>query len=65
MSEYITIIAWIFGVLSSLLIVLRLLAFATYSEIDRLCDSINGQRAEFSIVWPSVVAILCWSWVLK
>lgn len=65
MTSYLTTLAWIFGSLSTILIILRLLAFFTYSELDKLQDALRGGERTFPIFWPAVVSIVCWTWVLK
>jgi hypothetical protein len=63
MSFYLAL-AWIFGVMSILLIVLRLIAFTCYSELDKLQDALDGRKATFPIITPSIIAIICFTYIL-
>lgn len=67
-TEFITILAWIFGVLSTLLVILRIVGFIYYNHtdagrLDRLSDALSGVRGTFPILFPSIIAIICWVWI--
>jgi len=62
--QFITVLAWIFGVSASLLLVARIIGKATYDEIDEFRDMIRGRVAYFPLLWPAVTAVVCWSWIL-
>lgn len=64
MSDFITIIAWIFGVLSTIFTLARIYGYYTYSEMDELRDALKGQKATFPVVIPGSIAIICWAWVI-
>ena len=61
--KFLTIIAWIFAVLASGLLALRIVGFCCYSEWDRLRDNLKGVEASFPVTWPGIVAIVCWAWI--
>jgi len=63
--KYIYVLAWIFGVLSTIFTILRIIAYFNYSELDKLKDKMTyGTEATFSILKTGIVMILCWTWVL-
>ena len=62
--EYIYILAWVFGVISTSFVISSLYLAATYTKVDELKDRMNGVRTSFSIVTPGIVMILCWVWII-
>ena len=62
--NFLTALAWIFGVMSVFLIVLRIIGSITYSELDKLCDKLEGKIVTFPLLTPTVVAIICFTWIL-
>jgi len=64
MENYITILAWIFGSLSTALTIIRILGWLMYSDLERTLDQLQGYTIKFPIVVPGTIAILCWVWVL-
>jgi hypothetical protein len=64
MSEtFVGTLAFIFGILSTLLVIGRICAWSFYDETEEMRDRIRGVRAEFPVMYPSIVAIICWTWV--
>ena len=61
---FINALAWIFGTMALLLLVLRLLALLAYSERDRLLDNMRGVERTFPVTAPGAVAIVCGAWLL-
>lgn len=64
MVEFVTVLAWIFGVISTGFVILRLIAWSLYSEIDKLQHTIRGVEATFPVVIPGTLAIFCWTWII-
>lgn len=62
-TDFITILAWIFGILSTGLVLLRITAGLLYTELDRLRDAARGFQVIFPIRFPLIVAIVCWVWI--
>lgn len=62
--KFITNLAWVFGVLSTLLLIARIYGALTYTKFEKLIDQLNGVKASFPIKWPSLVAIVCWVWII-
>lgn len=60
----ITILAWIFGILSTCFTVLRVYGFLTYSERDRMRDYMRGQNISYPVIIPGSIAIVCWVWII-
>jgi len=61
--SFITIVAWPLAVLSTLLIILRIIAFFTYRELDKLKDQCKGIYRSFPIAKPSLIALISWAWL--
>jgi hypothetical protein len=61
---FIDILSWVIAVLSTGFVVLRIIAYYTYSELEKIRDQLNGVRATFSIINGSIIAIICWSWII-
>lgn len=61
--KFLTVVAWIFAVLSTGLITARVVGFFCYSERDKLQDHVRGFEKSYPVVWPGVVAIICWAWI--
>ena len=62
--QFVTILAWIFGVASTILLIARMIGAATYDEIDEARDALRGRMATFPMLWPAVTSVVCWIWVL-
>ena len=63
MEHFFTVLAWIFGVASTFLVVLRVLGRLFYTELDMIHDMGRGLVRSFTIVKPLQVAIVCWAWI--
>jgi len=63
-TEFITLLAWIFGVGSTLLVALRIWTGATYTLREKMLDQLQGQVATFPIMKPAILAVVCWAWLL-
>ena len=61
---FVDVIAWIFGVSSTILIVLRIIGWLTYTDIDKIHDAAKGIITTFPVFWPSVISVLCWAWLI-
>jgi hypothetical protein len=61
---FIDILAWVIAVLSTLFVFARIAAYCFYDELDRLRDKINGVQVHFPIINGSIVAIICWAWII-
>ena len=62
--DYLNALAWVFGVISTLLVVLQLYMAATYNKLDELVDKTKGFTQTFPVLKPGIVMILCWTWVI-
>ena len=64
--KFITVLAWIFGTLSGLLVVVaRIIGFMTYTEIDKTVDALKGYRREFPVTTPGIIFIVCVAWLFS
>jgi len=64
--EFLNAVAWVFGVASSGLVVIRIVGFLTYTELNRLHDIVTYRRERtFPIAWPLTIAIICWLHIWK
>lgn len=64
MIEFITVLAWVFGILSTIMTIARLIGFFSYSEIQKLVDEMDGVRRTFPIIKCGTIAIFCWVWII-
>lgn len=62
--QFVTVLAWVFGVLSTMLLVARIIGAITFTEKDRLRHAMRGEEVTFPMLWPSVIAIVCWAWII-
>lgn len=60
---FVTRLAWVFGILATLLLALRAVAAFTYSELHRLHDKARGIERTFPMLWPAIIAVVCWTWI--
>ena len=65
MENFITTLAWIFGIGSTVLIVLRIICAACYSDLEKLQDQLRGIKKTYPIGKPLMVAIVCWGWIFS
>lgn len=63
--KFLDVTAWIFAMLSTGLIALRLVGIATYSDLHKLQDQLRGIQRTYPLKWPGVVAIVCWAWIVS
>ena len=63
-TQFVTMLAWIFGIASSFLLLARIIGAATYDEIDEMHDALRGIRRTFPVLYPAVTAIICWTWII-
>ncbi len=63
--NFIDILAWVFAILSTLFIIRRMISYIFYTETDKLMHQAMGLRANFSIRKESVIAIICWAWIIS
>lgn len=64
MTEFITILAWVFGVLSTIFTLARIYAFLNYSELEKMMDNLRGITMTFPIYKSGSLAIICWAWII-
>lgn len=62
--NFIDVLAWILAVISTGFVALRLIAYSMYDDLDRLRDKLNGVQATFPIINGSIIAIICWAWII-
>ena len=62
--KYINSLAWVFGIISTLLVALQLYMAFTYTKLDELVDKSKGYTQTFSVLKPGILMILCWTWVI-
>lgn len=61
---FLNIIAWVVGIASSIVLLLRILGAATYSEVDQIRDKMNGIRRTWPVMWPGLIALICWAFII-
>ncbi|OGM10626.1 hypothetical protein A2Z67_00020 [Candidatus Woesebacteria bacterium RBG_13_36_22] len=60
--KFLHILALIFGIMSTLMLLTRIVQAVLYSPLDRLRDDLKGVRRRFPIGWPLIIAAICWTW---
>ena len=63
--KFISVLAWIFGILSGLLLIGRIIGAMCYSEYDRIADALKGYKATFPIMTPGIICIVCVAWLFS
>ena len=61
---FITIIAWVIGVGTTLFTILRIIAYNSYTDLDRALDGIKGVKASFPVTGLLITATVCWAWII-
>ena len=61
---FLHIIAWVLGICSTLLLILRIIGALTYSKTDELIDKLKGQKTTYPIIWPSIISVICWAFII-
>lgn len=64
MIKFVTVLAWIFGTLSGLLVVARIAGAMSYSSLERQLDLIRGRVVTFPVMTPGIIFIICIAWLL-
>jgi uncharacterized membrane protein YecN with MAPEG domain len=64
-ENFITILAWSFGILSSFFTIARIIAKLTYDDLDEIRDRINGFKRTYPVIIPGSIALICWAWILS
>jgi hypothetical protein len=59
-----TIVSIVFGIMSTFVVVVRLIQAAIYDEVDKIVDQAKGLTRTFPLLKPTIVMILCWAWVI-
>lgn len=63
--KFVTVLAWIFGVGSSLLLVLSAWLTVSYeNSMEKNLDAIRGYQKSYPLFWPLMIAIVCWAWII-
>ena len=63
--SFITILAWVFGILSAGYIIRRVSADFCYSNAQEMLDKGRGLTRAFPIVVPGIITIICWAWIFS
>ena len=65
MIKFVTVLAWIFGTLSGLLVIGRIAGAMSYSNLERQLDLIRGRVVTFPVMKPGILFIVCVAWLLS
>lgn len=65
MVEYLTILAWLFGIPATLMALGRMIVYLAYraDEIWQLRDLVRGQKRSFPVTIPASISVICWVWI--
>ena len=63
--NFIDVLAWIVAIISTGFVAARIVAYYSYSELEKIRDGMNGVHAHFPITNGSIVAIICWAWIIS
>ncbi len=65
LTPFFTILAWVFGTTSTLLLLFRIIGYFIYTDLDKNIDEIKGIRRTFPITKPFIVSVISWAWILS
>ena len=65
MNDFITTLAWVFGILATILTIARIHGFWSYSEFQKMQDELEGIRRNFPIIKSGTIMIVCWAWIIS
>jgi hypothetical protein len=63
--NFINVLAWIAAIISTGFVAARIAAYYCYSELEKIRDKMNGVHTTFPITNGSIVAIICWAWIIS
>ncbi len=65
-SKFITVSAVIFGIIFTVIFLIRLVGFILYrnDRFMQLSDLMKGMKRNFRLFPPFLAAALCWAWVI-
>lgn len=62
---FVTVVAWVVGIASTLYTAIMVFAKLTYTERDALFDAaLRGIKRTFPVARPALLATICWAWVI-
>jgi len=63
---FITVIAWVFGIWSTVFVVARIVAGRAYqtNTLKQIRDKMDGIQRSFPWMKAAIIAIVCWAWIL-
>lgn len=62
---FITVLAWVFGVLATTRTLLQMLGKHYYTEFEKIRDQIQGVERVFPFMLSGSIAIVCWAWIVS
>ena len=64
MIDFITVLAWVFGIVNTLFFIVTLFKAITYeNSITKTIDDMKGIKRTFHYTKPFVIAVVCWAWI--
>ncbi len=64
LMQFVTALAWVIGILSSIFTVLRIWSYVLYTDLKQINDLLeHGGTRKFYIRNYGLVAIVCWCWI--
>jgi len=62
--KFLTIVAYVLGSASTLVLLVKIFQALTYTELERIRDELCGLRRTFPAIKPFIVALLCWAFIV-
>jgi len=62
--DFITGLAWVFGILSTLLVIIAFIwAFKYSGSAEEMKDRAKGIKKSWDAKKPFIIAVICWVWI--
>jgi len=62
---FLTVLAWLFGIPSTIFTGIRIVGYLHYSELEQLRDRMRGFKRSYSITISGTIALVCWAWIIS
>ena len=61
MHNFIYILIWFSAIVSTLVMIVGVIGFFTYNELEQMIDRLQGIKRSFHILFPFIIAFISWT----